>query len=75
LIIDIEKLNSFEFALRSKTLSLSVEKKQYILSKQLLHSGTPIEAKIRKSENTVEQIRFYFINFLQILHNFHPKSY
>jgi len=49
---NIIKLKSFNFALRIIKLGqfLNVEKKEFILSKQLLRSGTAIGALVRESE-------------------------
>ena len=49
---NVIKTKSFAFALRIIKLYqyLQVEKKEYILSKQLLRSGTSIGAMIRESE-------------------------
>ncbi|MDR7209808.1 four helix bundle protein [Flavobacterium piscis] len=49
---NIIKVKSFSFALRIIKLSqfLNGEKKEFILSKQLLRSGTAIGALVRESE-------------------------
>lgn len=49
---NIIKLKSFDFALRTIKLYqyLTSEKKEYVLSKQLLRSGTAIGAMVRESE-------------------------
>lgn len=49
---NINKSKSFAFALRIIKLyqSLQVEKKEYILNKQLLRSGTSIGAMVREAE-------------------------
>ena len=49
---NIIKIKSFNFALRIIKLSqfLNFEKKEFILSKQLLRSGTAIGALVRESE-------------------------
>jgi len=49
---NIIKVKSFNFALRIIKLSqfLNVEKKEFVLSKQLLRSGTAIGALVRESE-------------------------
>lgn len=49
---NIIKVKSFNFALRIIKLSqfLNAEKKEFILSKQLLRSGTAIGALVRESE-------------------------
>ena len=50
---NIVKVKSFDFALRIVKLYqyLIAEKKEYVLSKQLLRSGTAIGAMIRESEH------------------------
>ena len=64
---NIIKLKSFAFALRIVKLYqfLSVEKKEFVLSKQLLRSGTAIGALVRESEHA-ESKPDLFIN-LQLL--------
>jgi len=49
---NIIKVKSFNFALRIVKLYqfLSIEKKEFVLSKQLLRSGTSIGALVRESE-------------------------
>jgi four helix bundle protein len=49
----IVKKKSFEFAVRIVNLYkyLSLEKKEYVLSKQLLRSGTSIGANTREAQN------------------------
>ena len=51
---NIIKNKSFEFAIRVVKLYqyLSTEKKEFVLSKQLLQSGTSIGAMIRESEHS-----------------------
>jgi len=50
---NVIKDKSFDFALRIINLYkyLSEEKKEYVLSKQLLRSGTSVGANIRESEH------------------------
>ncbi len=50
---NIIKTKSFSFALRVVKLYqfLSTEKKEFVLSKQLLRSGTAIGALVRESEH------------------------
>ncbi|MGD1700034.1 four helix bundle protein [Dapis sp. BLCC M229] len=50
---NVVKEKSFAFALRIVKLSkyLSQEKHEYVLSKQLLHSGTAIGALVREAEH------------------------
>jgi four helix bundle protein len=57
---NVIKIKSFAFALRVINLYqyLQVEKKEYILSKQLLRSGTPIGAMIRESEQAESKLDF-----------------
>ena len=52
---------SFKFALRIVKLYqyLKEEKKEYVLSKQVLRSGTSIGALVRESQYAPEQSRFY----------------
>lgn len=48
---DILNEKSFEFALMVvKTVQLLTEKKEFVLSKQLLRSGTPVGALIREAK-------------------------
>jgi four helix bundle protein len=57
---NIIKTKSFEFALRIVKLYqyLVDEKKEYVLSKQLLRSGTAIGAMIRESEHAESKADF-----------------
>ena len=57
---------SFDFALRIVKLSkfLQLEKKEYVLSKQILRSGTAIGAMIREAEHA--QSKADFINKMSI---------
>ena len=50
---NVIKLKSFDFALRVVKVYqyLVAEKKEFVLSKQLLRSGTPLGALIRESEH------------------------
>lgn len=59
-------LKSYDFALRIIHMSefLKKEKQEYILSKQILRSGTAVGALIRESE--FAQIRSDFINKLSV---------
>lgn len=54
------KKKSFDFALRIVKLYqyLAAEKKEYVLSKQLLRSGTSIGAMIRESEHAESKSDF-----------------
>ncbi len=63
---NVIKIKSFAFALRVIKLYqyLQVEKKEYILSKQLLRSGTSIGAMVRESEQA--ESKFDFIHKLTI---------
>jgi len=63
---NIIKLKSFAFALRIVKLYqfLCVEKKEFVLSKQLLRSGTAIGALVRESEHA--EIKPDFIHKLAI---------
>ena len=57
---NIIKPKSFAFALRILKLYqyLQAEKKEYILSKQLLRSGTSIGAMVRESEQAENKLDF-----------------
>ncbi len=57
---NIVNTKSFEFAIRIVKLYqyLSVEKREYILSKQLLRSGTSVGAMIRESEHAESKLDF-----------------
>ena len=57
---NIIKPKSFAFALRILKLYqyLQAEKKEYILSKQLLRSGTSIGAMVRESEQAESKLDF-----------------
>ena len=56
---NIVKLKSFDFALRIvKIYQYMTEKKEFVLSKQLLRSGTSIGALIRE-KTCRKQGRFY----------------
>ncbi|RAR74173.1 four helix bundle protein [Flavobacterium aciduliphilum] len=57
---NIIKTKSFSFALRIVKLYqfLSSDKKEYVLSKQLLRSGTSIGALVRESEQAESKLDF-----------------
>lgn len=56
---NIVKLKSFNFALRIvKICQYLAEKKEFVLSKQLLRSGTSIGALIRESEHAESKADF-----------------
>ena len=57
---NIIKIKSFSFALRVVKMSqfLSAEKKEFVLSKQLLRSGTSIGALVRESEHAESKSDF-----------------
>jgi len=57
---NIIKSKSFSFALRVVKLYqfLNQEKKEYVLSKQLLRSGTSIGAMVRESEQAESKLDF-----------------
>jgi|SRR6185312_6290967 len=57
---DILKDKSFDFAIRIVNLCayLTNEKKEYVLSKQLLRSGTAIGALVRESKNAESKADF-----------------
>ena len=57
---NIIKNKSFSFALRIVKLSqfLNQEKKEYVLSKQLLRSGTGIGALVREAEQAESKLDF-----------------
>jgi four helix bundle protein len=54
------KIKSFDFALRIVKLYqfLRTEKKEFVLSKQLLRSGTSIGALVRESEHAESKLDF-----------------
>jgi four helix bundle protein len=56
----ILKTKSFEFALKIVQLykHLTNEKKEYVMSKQLLRSGTSVGANIRESQNAESKMDF-----------------
>ncbi len=58
---NIIKSKSFSFALRVVKLYqfLNQDKKEFVLSKQLLRSGTSIGAMVRESEQAESKQRFY----------------
>ncbi len=58
---NVLKDKSFQFALRIIKLSryLYEDKKEYILSKQILRSGTAIGALVREAEYGESKKRFY----------------
>lgn len=56
---NIIKTKSFEFALKVVNLyKFLLEKKEYVLSKQLLRSGTSIGALVRESEHAESKADF-----------------
>ena len=57
---NIIKLKSFSFALRIVKLYqfLSSEKKEFVLSKQLLRSGTSVGALVSESEHAESKLDF-----------------
>lgn len=57
---NIIKIKSFDFALRIVKLYqfLSIEKKEFVLSKQLLRSSTSIGALVRESEHAESKSDF-----------------
>ncbi len=61
----IIKNKTFQFAVDIVKLYkiISVEKREFVLSKQLLRSGTSIGANVREALNA-ESKRILFINFL-----------
>jgi len=58
---NIVKAKSYLFAIRIVKLYkfLTEEKKEFILSKQLLRSGTSIGANVREAEHAESKSRFY----------------
>ncbi len=56
----ILKTKSFEFALKVVNLykHLANEKKEYVMSKQLLRSGTSVGANIREAQNAESKMDF-----------------
>lgn len=63
---NVLKTKSFSFAVKIINLYkyLITEKKEYVLSKQLLRSGTAVGALIREAQNA--ESKFYFIHKLAI---------
>ena len=57
---NVIKIKSFAFSIRIVRLCqfLNLEKKEYILSKQLLRSGTSVGALIREAEQAESKIDF-----------------
>ena len=57
---NVIKTKSFSFALRIVKLYqfLSIEKKEFVLSKQLLRSGTAIGALVREAEHAESKLDF-----------------
>ena len=57
---NIVKIKSFDFAVRIIKLSryLNNEKKEFVLSKQLLRSGTSVGAMIREGEHAQSKLDF-----------------
>lgn len=57
---NIVKKKSFEFAIRIVKLYqyLNTEKKEFVLSKQLLRSGTSVGAMVRESEHSESKADF-----------------
>lgn len=57
---NIVKIKSFDFAVRVVKLFqyLQTEKKEYILSKQLLRSGTSVGAMVREAEHSESKVDF-----------------
>ena len=57
---NIIKNKSFNFAIRSVKLYqyLQAEKKEYVLSKQLLRSGTSVGAMVREAEHSESKMDF-----------------
>jgi four helix bundle protein len=57
---------SFQFALRVVKLYryLKEEKKEYVLSKQILRSGTAIGALVRESQHAESKADFVHSNYL-----------
>lgn len=57
---NIIKIKSFDFALRIVNLYkfLCIEKKEYVLSKQLLRSGTAVGALVREAEQAESKLDF-----------------
>ena len=57
---NIIKLKSFDFAIRIVKLNqyLTLDKKEYVLSKQILRSGTSVGALVRESEHAQSKADF-----------------
>ncbi len=58
--MDVLKEKSFSFAVRIVKLSsyLKEEKKEFVLSKQILRSGTAVGALVRESKNAESKLDF-----------------
>ncbi len=57
---NVIKIKSFSFAIRIVKLFqyLQTEKKEYVLSKQLLRSGTSVGAMVREAEHSESKLDF-----------------
>ena len=59
---NVIKQKSFDFAIRIVKLYqyLQNEKKEYVLSKQLLRSGTSVGAMVREAEHSESKLDFIY---------------
>ncbi len=59
---NIVKTKSFDFAIQIVNIykHLTTEKKEYILSKQILRSGTSVGAMIREAEHAISKADFKY---------------
>lgn len=57
---NVIKIKSFNFAIRIVKLFqyLQAEKKEYVLSKQLLRSGTSVGAMVREADHSESKLDF-----------------
>ena len=65
---NIIKIKSFDFAVRIVNLCkyLNDEKKEYVLSKQILRSGTSIGANVREAEHAQSLDDFIHKNYIAL---------
>ena len=68
---NIIKQKTFDFAVRIVNLSkyLSADKKEFVLSKQLLRSGTSVGANVRESEHAVSKNDFIYHAGTKLVNN------
>jgi four helix bundle protein len=67
--VSILKTKSFSFAIDSINLYKKLkERQEYVISKQLLRSGTSVGANIREANNAQSQ-QILFINYISLKKN------